>query len=260
MTVQESLISSKVGPGTCLVPEATFDPAIYFRFYEAALTPERSQREVDALCMWLQLNATADVLDLACGHGRHAIRMAQRGHRVTGVDASAAFLDRARRDAGDIQVAWRLADMRAALGEACFDAAYCVFSAFGYFDDEGNLAVLGTVARALRPGGRLVIETIHRDALLRRMSPTMIAETGDDFMLDRIAWDPVNGRLTTRRTCLVAGTRHDVTFQVRLPTPSELAAWAALNGLAIEHWYGDWESHALALDSPRLIAVMRKPS
>jgi SAM-dependent methyltransferase len=243
-----------------LVPDATFAPERYLRFYEPPLTDERSERETAALAGWLRLDAPADVIDLACGHGRHAIRMARRGHRVTGVDASAGFLERAARDAGDAAVTWRRADMRAPLGTSCCDAGYCVFTAFGYFDDAGNRAVLEQVARALRPGGRFVIETINRDNLLRRLSLSSIQEVDGDWMLDRSTWDPVTGRISTARTCLVGGERHDVAFQLRLPAPSELAAWCAAAGLEVEQWLGDWQGQALGLDSHRLIAVLRKPA
>jgi cyclopropane fatty-acyl-phospholipid synthase-like methyltransferase len=47
----------------------------------------------------LDLRPGMRVLDLACGHGALANRLAARGCQVTGLDSSAVFLDRARADA-----------------------------------------------------------------------------------------------------------------------------------------------------------------
>ena len=122
----------------------------------------------------LGLPAAGDILDLCCGFGRHSVRLAQRGHRVTGVDLSAYNLALAAESAAELGVAvdWREADMRdTGLPGASHDAVINIFSAFGYFDDEGNQRVLDEVARVLRPGGRFLIDLINRDSLMRRFEP-----------------------------------------------------------------------------------------
>ncbi len=47
-----------------------------------------------------------------------------------------------------------------------FDAVLNWFTSFGYFADNGNKGVLREFRRALRPGGRLLLETIHRNAFV----------------------------------------------------------------------------------------------
>ena len=49
----------------------------------------------------LDLDGGERLLDVPCGHGRVANRLAERGYRTTGVDRSTSFLDRARADAAD---------------------------------------------------------------------------------------------------------------------------------------------------------------
>jgi len=72
------------------------DPRWYETFFEgdwlelAVNHDERQTRaEVDFMVERLHLEPGARVLDLACGHGRHAIELADRGFRVTGADISA---------------------------------------------------------------------------------------------------------------------------------------------------------------------------
>ena len=105
----------------------------------------------------LDLRPGMSVLDLACGHGDLANRLATRGCRVTGLDSSAVFLDRARADAAaaGISVEYVAGDMRQMPWTGRFDRVINWSTAFGYFDDTTNRAVLDGIVRALRPGGRL---------------------------------------------------------------------------------------------------------
>ena len=73
--------------------------ADYLHFYLGVLTDERSDAEADLSDACSTVEPGMDALDLACGHGRIANRLAGRGSVVTGLDASAEFLDLARRDA-----------------------------------------------------------------------------------------------------------------------------------------------------------------
>ena len=103
-------------------------------------------------------------MDLACGHGRIANRLALAGFDVVGLDATPHFIDRAREDASSmgVEVDYRLGDMRD-LGFADeFDAVVCWFTAFGYFDDDGNRLVLREVHDALRRGGTFLVELNHK--------------------------------------------------------------------------------------------------
>jgi cyclopropane fatty-acyl-phospholipid synthase-like methyltransferase len=68
----------------------------YLHFYGPDLTPERNERETEAIWQILSLQSGQTVLDIGCGHGRIANRLAKRGAQVTGLDANARFLHRAR--------------------------------------------------------------------------------------------------------------------------------------------------------------------
>ena len=54
------------------------------------------RRQVSGLCGLLSLDAPSLIVDIACGHGRHAIAFAECGHRVVGLDFAAALLARAQ--------------------------------------------------------------------------------------------------------------------------------------------------------------------
>src|ERR1700676_826064 len=71
----------------------------YLHFYAQRLTDEASDAEAAIVWELLRLTEGCHVLDLACGHGRIANRLARRGAVVTGMDATPMFLDLGRQDA-----------------------------------------------------------------------------------------------------------------------------------------------------------------
>src|SRR5437016_3233995 len=99
------------------------------------LTPERTATEVEFLCKTLKLKAGMRILDCPCGHGRHSIELARRGHDVTGQDINGFFLDQAKKAAAKagVRVRWRKADMRRMPASGAFDVVLNLFTALGYF-------------------------------------------------------------------------------------------------------------------------------
>jgi cyclopropane fatty-acyl-phospholipid synthase-like methyltransferase len=58
--------------------ERVFDPDDYLYFYSLRLTPERNDQDAERVWRLLDLAPGMTVLDLACGHGRIANRLAER--------------------------------------------------------------------------------------------------------------------------------------------------------------------------------------
>ena len=93
--------------------EAAFDED-YLYFYAELLTPERTAAELELIWRLLALEPGMELLDLACGHGRIANPLAERGVHVTGLDATPYFLELARKDAAErgVEVEYVEGDMR----------------------------------------------------------------------------------------------------------------------------------------------------
>ena len=102
----------------------------------------------------------ATVLDLGCGTGNHALVLAGRGFRVTGIDASQDMVRVARKKArGRSNAAFVRADMRRFDLQRRFDAAICMDGAFTHLlTDRDLLAHLRTVRRQLTSDGVYVFE------------------------------------------------------------------------------------------------------
>ena len=121
----------------------------------------------------LELRPGMSVLDLACGHGELAAGLAVRGCQVTGLDSSAVFLDRARAAAASagVSIDYVAGDMRQLPWRSRFDRVVNWSTAFGYFDDTANRAVLDGIAGVLRPGGRLAMDLDNLPSFLASWTP-----------------------------------------------------------------------------------------
>jgi SAM-dependent methyltransferase len=200
---------------------------------------ERTAREIDGLWTLLGLSAGARVLDAPCGYGRVSQPLAARGAVVVGVDQSAALLaaaDRDRDGIGSERLRYLHHDLREPLGEGGFDVAINLFSSLGYGNEDDDLAVLSTLRRAVRPDGRVFVETAHRDNVAVRISRgASIAERLADgtLVVEEPQFEAVTGRVAT--TWYWSGPRGSgqKSASLRIYCITELAALMTRAGLRV---------------------------
>jgi SAM-dependent methyltransferase len=172
------------------------------------------------------------VLDVPCGDGRIARGLAERGFEVTGVDVTKALLDRGegyRRE---------LRDMRDLPWEGEFDGACNMWGSFGYFSDAENERFASAVARALRPGGRFVIDTWVLEGLLPKFQERGLSRVGEVLIAEERRLDVDTGRLECDWT-FVHGERVDRRHSsIRLYALHELEALLRRAGFASFERFG----------------------
>lgn len=237
----------------------------WLEFRDEVSPPERTQREVDFALEVLELQPGARVLDVACGHGRHSLELARRGFRVTGIDLSEPSIELARATAAaeGLGAEFLVADMREIPFEGEFDAAFNLFTAFGYLESEDeDQRALDAIARALRPGGAFLIETIDAVRLLRVYRDQGWNEHADGtVMLEQREYDFLSGRNEVVWTFVrTDGSRSELRHSLRLYTPAELAAMYRRAGLEVERAWGSWDGGELAFTTAgiRLLLLGRK--
>jgi len=240
--------------------ENVFSVDDYLYFYSESLTDERSDAEVEALVRLLEIDRPLRILDLACGFGRHANRLAALGHTVTGVDIMPGFLDLARAGAATqgVKVDYRQADMRQLEFEDEFDRVILMFTAFGYFSDEENLCVLQKVARALKPGGLFGFDLPNRDVTLKTWNPAFIDEKEGNFMLNRMSFDMRSGRMNNQRVLIRDGVRKDKPFSIRLYNATEIQALLESAGLQVQSMVGNWQGQPLSSEMRGMVVIAKK--
>jgi SAM-dependent methyltransferase len=239
----------------------TYFDELYLRMFNTILTPERTAQEVAGVMILLSLPPGARVLDLCCGQGRHAVPLARAGYRVTGLDRSPYLLGRARRAAAraGAEIDWVQGDMRSLPWREHFDACINLFTAFGYFEEEGeNQEVLHQVYRSLKPGGQLFLDIANRDYHLLRLLPAGWQQNGEAIILEDPDFDPITGRFTTTFTWIEGDRRESLTHSVRHYTVPEIKSMLHRAALPLAALHGDFDGCTFDIDSRRLIAIARK--
>jgi SAM-dependent methyltransferase len=243
--------------------ETLFDES-YVAFYEELQDREVAAEDAEFVERALALSAGARMLDLGCGFGRHAVSLALRGYRVTGLDLSRPLLHIARDLAKEcgVEVEWVARDMRELRGLDSFDACVSLYTVFGYFDDDSNEKVLREVFQILRPGGLFLLDVSNPLALLPHWPLRAFSESVTGVRLETADYDGITGRVRSRRTLLrPGGVRLDLPdSDVRLYPPHELVRLLRGAGFAIEQSYGGLRDEPLSWQrSQRQVWVARRP-
>jgi len=238
--------------------EGLFDPD-YLYFYAPQMTPERTEAEVDLIWQLLELKPGMTVLDLACGHGRISNPLAKRGCVMTGLDASDLFLQQAQSDAVEqgVAVEYLKGDMRTLPWSEQFDCVVNWFTAYGYFSDEENHQVLREVYRALKPGGKFLLEHQNRDRVLKQFQPAFVTEREGNYLIDRNRYNILTGCTENERIIIREGKVRKLQFFIRLFSYTELRDWLLQAGFERVEGYGH-TGGSLTLDSRRMILVAHK--
>ncbi|TXD39246.1 class I SAM-dependent methyltransferase [Lujinxingia vulgaris] len=173
----------------------------YLRTIPASIG-ERTEQEVEFIRKSLKLKRGSRILDLACGFGRHAIGLAEQGYEMVGVDLSMPLLQKALADARQrsTNVKFIHGDMRELNFNEVFDGCYVWDTSVGYFDDRTNLRVFQGIQRALKPGGRILVDVINRDYVVRE-TPTRLWWEGEGcIFLEESEFDFQTSTLHAKRS------------------------------------------------------------
>jgi SAM-dependent methyltransferase len=236
----------------------------YLDVYGHLLMPDSSESEAEFVRNTLSLNPGQKVLDLCCGQGRHAVPLARGGLAVTGLDMTESYLESARSAAAaaGVEIKTVLGDMREIPYENEFDAVINMFTAFGYFEDEADdQRVLDGAARALKPGGRILLDLLNRDWVAANYvrSEQRTGPDGTEYTETR-EFDSVSGRnhvgFTINRP---DGTERRASHHIRLYVATEITRMIERAGLDFHRVYGGYGGEPLSVATRRMIVVAAKP-
>jgi 2-polyprenyl-3-methyl-5-hydroxy-6-metoxy-1,4-benzoquinol methylase len=162
-----------------------FNSPYYHQLY-AHRDDKEAKAFIERLISYLHPAAGANMLDMACGRGRHSRTLAALGYEVTGVDVASENIRYAKRFE-TATLHFEVHDMRKILCSRGFDYVFNFFTSFGYFDQlHQHERALRTMVTALKKEGVLVMDYINSNyasqQLIAREERTI---KGVDFLIER---------------------------------------------------------------------------
>jgi SAM-dependent methyltransferase len=252
-------------------PDPTFDPATYGRsfadvydaWYPADGTTAGTVDEVVRLA-----GTGGSVLELGVGTGRLALPLAERGVRVTGLDAATEMLDRLAAKDPDGRVVRALADVGAPEGRDGFpawpDGPFDVVLAAcnllcNLTDERAQAACVAGAASRLRPGGHLVVEAFVPAPLTPGPQLAASEVRADAVVLIATDADPDTGVVLGQHVELRDGAPVRLRpWRIRVATPEEIDRWATAAGLELVDRRETWGADGPPSDG--LVSTYRRPT
>jgi SAM-dependent methyltransferase len=229
--------------------------------YEEEVFTKNTETEVKFLLEELALPSGSSILDMGCGTGRHAIRLAQEGYHVIGVDISQAMLDQARAAAqkAGVQVDWVQADAKLFKPEKLADAAISLCEGalclLGTGDDplQRDLQVLENVASGVKLGGRLIVTVSNACRMIREVNDEDVH--AGRFDLTTLT-EPIELEVDTPQG------KQFLPLRERYYTPPEFERMLRLAGFEVEHIWGGtagkWDRKPLRLDEMEMMVIAHR--
>jgi len=233
-----------------------------FGEFYADLYAHRSPAEVIELLGAINRTRSLEgpALDVACGGGRLVRELAASGLSAVGVDLSLPLLRRARGLGTDLQLA--RSDMRSLpVRSGYFASVFFLFTSFGYFDDPSeDEAVLQGAARALRPGGWLVLDFLNPRPTLAGLVADSIREVRGMEVRERRRYVAETRQIKKSVEVRDAdGIQLEYEESVRVYDHSEFVALFSRAGLRLAQTWGEYGGEGFdAEHSPRMIFHAQK--
>lgn len=212
---------------------------------------------IDNLMNFLQPEKEARFLDLACGKGRHAIYLNQKGFNVTGTDLADESIAEASKFENE-KLSFFVHDMRKVFRINYFDYVLNLFTSFGYFENEKDDSdTINAIYKALKPNGVFVFDFFNVQKVIANLVDTE-TKTIDNIEF-KITRHIQNNFII--KNILVTDNGKQFSFQERVKalTLTDFEKYFVANKLKIVHLFGNYQLEKYnEYSSDRLIIIAKK--
>jgi SAM-dependent methyltransferase len=239
----------------------SFFTSLALDFWRAAVPASATVEEADFLARNLGVDPPARILDLPSGFGRHALALARRGYRVTGIDIAPEAVEAARNETRElgVQADFLVGDMRSAPPGGPYDGAYCFGNSFGYLSHDDTKLFVRNMFHAIRPGGRWAIDTgSAAESLLPQLVPDRRLEAGGIAYSVRNSYDALAGRLVQSCVLEKGAVRQTAEISHGIYTVAELQRLLAAEGFRVVSASGSLDGRAFQLGDRRLLLLAER--
>ena len=212
----------------------------YLKDHDAFLRSANIKNDLFFLIKSLGLKKDDIILDIACGHGRHANALAEKGYTVDGVDFSRYLIKKAKAEIKKDLVVhppdYFIADIQKLKLPKKYTKAYWFFSDLADIDIPKTIA---RIAGNIKPGGQALFDTDNVFRIIRRLQK----EDDFDYYFDAEKLELIDKKNN---------------IYVKYPVFLMWEQWFKAAGFAVERVMGDYDFSEYSIKSPRLIMVVKK--
>jgi len=239
----------------------------YGRAYTAMglLGQKETNEELSGVLNLLQPKSGSHILDWCGGWGRHAVPLAKRGFKLTILDFSKDYLERAEAYAKKEGVNLDMvhADFRETPPDIQANYAVNLFTAgLGYLSESDDLAALRSLHAALKPKARIFIDTMSLFWIVRnwRDDNWVLSLDGTKRHLHKRVFDFWRNRTTDEGIFqdIATGSEENRSTEISFYSPAQLANVLRTAGFDPQELFGGFDGAPFTLDSKRLIMIAQK--
>jgi SAM-dependent methyltransferase len=221
-------------------------------------------RHVICVKSFLTYPPGAEILDLACGAGRLSYAMSRLNFKVTGLEynTSLVYYCRTKAKKENLDAEFIKGDMRSIPFENKFDFVLSFNHSFGYFHDAENIDVISGVYKALKNGGRFLIDLANKESMLRGFEEQIRKwfKIKDKYYLLRREFDVLTDRFDTYLHVVGDNIeKRDYVASIRYYSYPEMKKILLDAGFRILEVYGSFDKTPYVLGSQRMIILAEKP-
>ncbi|MFY7900163.1 MAG: class I SAM-dependent methyltransferase [Chitinophagaceae bacterium] len=232
----------------------------YYHLLYNKRNDNEAQLFIERLIAYLNPPASATMLDVACGKGRHSKVLADLGFDVTGIDLSSESIAEAQKNECD-HLHFYEHDMRLPFWINYFNCAFNFFTSFGYFktEREHNNAIR-SIAQSLTSKGTFVIDYLNVKYTEQNLEPSAHIEIENiHFHITKWHTEQHFFKQIQVADATSNALKHLYTEKVAKFTLADFTDMLSYQGLQIQEVFGDYElKNYDAKKSPRLIIVAKK--
>jgi SAM-dependent methyltransferase len=229
----------------------------YYQILYNHRNDEEAKQFIDKLITFLKPDENSSILDVACGRGRHANYLAEKGFKVIGTDIHEANIQFANKNAVN-GASFYTQDMREGFMPGRFDLVLNLFTSFGYFDtDTDNQNALNSMAASLKTGGIFVMDFLNANLVRQKLvADETLEKEGVEFKIKRYL---SNNIIHKEIEFSAKGKAQKFIEKVQALGREDLIKYIENAGLEILNDFGDYDLNAFEPDSSaRLILIAQK--
>lgn len=230
-------------------------------FRAAEANPQETLKEVQFVIDKLRVSENARLLDVACGRGRHAFALANKGFSVTGVDINPEYIEYARKNSRELaaKLAFINDDMRHIDWNSEFDGGFCLGDSFGYFDFGASESFVSSFAKALKPGTRLLIDTSSvAEVLIPNLQKVQAIQIDGSEVIVKSTYHAESSCLESRYETYVDGKKESSTSLRWIFSAGEITRMLGKAGLLVAGLYGSLTGDPFELGANRMLILAQK--